>query len=157
MTENPPSLLSNLQKRDAEHLQLLSIFHFVMAGLALLGILFLLCHYAIFSTVFNNPKMWQNQKDGPPPAEFFAAFKWLYLFFGTGMLACGSLNLLSGFSLRARKRRMFSLVVAGINCLMFPLGTALGVFTIIILQRDSIRELYEDDQGAKVSSAAPLA
>jgi hypothetical protein len=37
---------------------------------------------------------------------------------------------------------MFSLVVTGITCLSFPFGTALGVFTIIVLTRGSVRQLY---------------
>jgi hypothetical protein len=34
-------------------------------------------------------------------------------------------------------------VVAGINCLHIPLGTVLGIFTIVVLCRESVRELYE--------------
>jgi len=59
MTELPP-LLRDQRKIDAEHLNLLSIFHFVGAGLALLGILFVVAHFSIFHAVFSNPKMWEN-------------------------------------------------------------------------------------------------
>jgi len=38
---------------------------------------------------------------------------------------------------------MFSLIIAGINCVQFPFGTVLGVFTFVVLLRDSVRELYE--------------
>lgn len=131
------------RKIDAKHLGILSIFHFVGAVLALFGILFLLAHYAIMHAVFNNPKLWEDQKQGPPPAQLFAIFKWFYLVFGAWFLASGVLNVISGFCLRARKHRTFSLVVAGINCLHLPLGTVLGVFTIVVLVRDSVRELYE--------------
>jgi len=132
------------RKIDADHLKLLSIFHYVGAGLAFFGILFLLAHFAIFHAFLANPKMWENQKQGPPPAEFFALFKWFYLVFGVWFLASGVLNVISGLCIRARKHRTFSLVVGGINCLHIPLGTLLGVFTIIVLIRDSVRELYED-------------
>jgi hypothetical protein len=69
MSELPP-LPRDQRKIDADHLKLLSIFPFVGAGLALLGILFLLAHYAMFSAFFSNPKMWEGPKQGPPPAEF---------------------------------------------------------------------------------------
>jgi hypothetical protein len=124
-------------------LNLLSIFHFVGAGFAMLGILFLLAHFAMFHAIISNPKMWPDQKQGPPPAEIFAIFKWFYLVFGIWFLASGVLNVISGFCLRARKHRTFSLVVAGINCAHIPLGTVLGVFTIVVLIRDSVRELYK--------------
>jgi hypothetical protein len=37
---------------------------------------------------------------------------------------------------------MFCLVMAGIACIFMPFGTALGVLTIIVLMRDSVRELF---------------
>lgn len=138
-----PPLMRDQRKVDADHLNLLAIFHFVGAGLAVLGILFLLAHFAMMHAIFANPKLWENQKQGPPPAEFFAIFKWFYLVMGTWFVASGILSVLSGLFLRARKHRTFSLVVAGILCLHLPLGTVLGVFTIIVLMRDSVRELYE--------------
>ena len=145
MSELPP-LPRDQRKIDADHLKLLSIFHFVVAGLAILGILFLLAHYAIFHAFLANPKMWENQKQGPPPAEFFAILKWFYLLFAVWFVSSGILNLISGLCLRARKHRTFSTIVAGINCLHIPFGTVLGVFTIIVLIRDSVRELYEAQQ-----------
>jgi hypothetical protein len=142
MNDLPP-VFRDQRKVDADHLKLLSIFHFVGAGFAVLGILFLLCHYAFLHFFFTNPKMWENQKGGPPPAEFFAIFKWFYLVGALWFIGSAILNVLSGLFLRARKYRAFSIVVAGFNCLYMPIGTVLGVFTIIVLIRDSVRELYE--------------
>jgi hypothetical protein len=142
MSELPP-LPRDQRKIDANHLQILSIFHFVGAGLALLGILFLLAHYAVLHAFLANPKFWQDQKQAPPPAEFFAIFKWFYLIFGAWFATSGIVNVISGLCLRARNHRTFSLVVAGVNCVHVPLGTVLGIFTIIVLSRDSVRELYE--------------
>ncbi len=142
MSELPP-ITRDQRKIDADHLQLLSIFHFVGAGLAFLGILFLLAHFMMFHAFLSNPTFWQNQKQTPPPAEFFAIFKWFYLVFGAWFFVSGTLNLISAFCLRARKCRTFSLIVAGINCVHVPFGTVLGVFTIIVLIRDTVRELYD--------------
>ncbi len=152
MSELPP-LLRDQRKVDADHLKLLSVFHFIGAGLALLGILFLLGHWALMHAFLDNPKMWENQKQSPPPAEFFAIFKWFYLVFAVWFVASGVLNLISGLCIRARKHRTFSMVVAGINCAHIPLGTVLGVFTIIILVRNSVRELYEARRRAGGDSA----
>jgi hypothetical protein len=33
-------------------------------------------------------------------------------------------------------------VVAAINCAFFPFGTALGIFTIIVLQRSTVKMTY---------------
>src|SRR5438552_956020 len=56
----PEVLIQNQRKRDREHLKLLSILHFVVAGLALLGIGFLFVHYFFMHTFFSNPEMWKN-------------------------------------------------------------------------------------------------
>jgi hypothetical protein len=103
----------------------------------------LAAHYAVMHEVFTNPKFWAGQKQSPPPAELFAILKWFYLAGALWFTGSAILNVASGFCLRARKGRMFSVVVAVINCLHIPLGTALGVFTIIVLLRASVRDLYE--------------
>ena len=143
MSELPP-IARDQRKIDANHLNLLAIFHFVGAALAIFGVLFLLVHYTIMHAVFTNPEFWQNQKQGPPPEQIFAMFKWFYVLGGLWFLLSGVLNVISGFCLRARKCRTFSLIVAGINCLHVPLGTVLGVFTMVVLVRDSVQELYQN-------------
>jgi hypothetical protein len=144
-----PTLPRDQRKIDADHLKLLSVFHFVGAGLAVLSLLFLAAHFAVMHVVFTNPKMWQNPGGVAPPPEFFGIFKWFYLIFGLWFAASGILNILSGLFLRARKQQTFSMVVAGINCLHIPIGTVLGVFTLIVLMRDSVRELYETPPNPK--------
>lgn len=147
MSEAPP-MLRDPRKADADQLTLLAVFHFVGAGLAGFGMLFLFVHYSIMSAVFNNPQMWNNAQmmknlpQGPSPEQFFGIFKWFYVFGGAWFVASLGLNVISGFCLLGRKGRMFSMVVAGMNCLHIPLGTVLGVFTIIVLMRDSVREAY---------------
>ena len=143
MTELPP-LIRDQRKADADHLRLLSIFHFVGAGLAVLGLGFLAIHYLFFHAFLNNPEVWRNQKGAlPPPREFLALLKWFYVFFGLWLVMSGIANVLSGIFLGRRKYRTFSLIVAVINCIHIPLGTALGVFTIIVLLRPSVLELYQ--------------
>ena len=137
-----PPLQSDRRRIDEGHLSLLSIFHFVSAGLAVLGLLFLFAHYTIFHFFFTNPAMWQGSKQPGPPPQFFMFLQGLYAIMGTWFITSGVLNVLSGLFLRARKHWTFSIVVAAIDCLHFPLGTVLGVFTIIVLIRPSVRELY---------------
>jgi len=141
---------------DRDHLNVLAIFHFVVAALAIVGIAFLFLHYTLMSSVFEHPGFWQPQHTAgatplphpsevhPPqfPAHFFAIFKWFYVVAGVCLLLAFVGNLFSGFFLRARKHRVFSLVVAGLDCLQIPFGTVLGVFTIVVLARESVMELY---------------
>ena len=102
---------------------------------------FLVLHYTIMNYVFSNPDMWKGQKN-PPPPELFHFLIWFYVAAWVFLLVFVVLNILSGFYLRQRRNRMFSLVVGGLNCIHVPLGTALGVFTIMVLSRESVRDLY---------------
>ena len=139
----PPTASERQHIIDSEHIKLLSIFHFVVAGLALGGIAFLFLHYAMMNHVFSNPDLWKSQKETmPSPREFMKVFVWFYIFMGIIFVAAFILNLLSGIFLHRRRHRIFSMVVGGLNCLQIPFGTLLGIFTIIVLSRDSIRATY---------------
>ncbi len=139
----PEVVIQNQRRRDNEQMKLLMIFHFVFAGLALVGIAFLGVHYAIMHTAFSDPRMWKAQTQAMPPKAFLDAFIWFYLFMGLLMLIGFALNVISGLFMWQRKNRMFSLIIAGLDCVQIPFGTALGVFTIMVLSRESVRELYE--------------
>jgi hypothetical protein len=135
-------LMRDQRKSDADHLQLLAIFHFVFAGLAFVGLGFLCLHHAVVRHFLGHPEFWRNQQGGPPPEQILAWLNWFYLGFGVLFVTGGLLNVISGLCLRRRAGRLFSLVIAGLNCIQIPFGTALGVFTIIVLLRDSVREAY---------------
>jgi hypothetical protein len=145
---NPPTLRDDAQrKKDRDNLNLLSVFHFVIGGLALLGLGFLAVHYLIMRAMMSKPNMWNSPQNTPPfsPPQFMHVMVWFYLFMGLVCVAGSALNLLSGLFLRQRKNRVFSLVVAAFDCLQIPFGTVLGVFTIIVLMRDSVCEWYQQE------------
>ena len=127
---------------DAEHVRLLAIFHFVSAAFSLLGVLFSSLYFVLFQVIFSNPQIFEQSQQGAPPAEMMAIFRWFTGVFVVWFLVSCVGNLLSGFFLRARRHRTFSMVVAAINCLHIPLGTILGVFTLVVLGRESVRKLY---------------
>lgn len=138
--DNLPPVYGTRPNKDDEHLILLSIFHFVFGGLALLGgIGFLAIHFLILSTVVTHSQPWQTNNGSP---AFYAGFIFFYVLAGMIILAVCILNILSGIFLRQRKHRTFSTVIAALDCFQIPFGTALGVFTIILLQRDSVRQSY---------------
>ncbi|HVJ46578.1 MAG TPA: hypothetical protein VM511_09360 [Luteolibacter sp.] len=61
------------------------------------------------------------------------------LIFGMSLAIC---LFLVGRWLTARKHPTFCFVVACIQCINMPLGTLLGVFTILVLNRPSVRALF---------------
>lgn len=132
-------------RRDVEHLRLLAIFHYVSAGLALIGIAGIGAHYMIFRSIFMDPSMFPPSKGGPTPQEFFDIFKIFYVITTAWFVLTGLGNLLSAAFLRRRTNRTFSMVVAGFNCFYMPLGTVLGVLTFVVLGRDSVMRMYEEN------------
>jgi hypothetical protein len=138
----PPYITDDQRRRDNDQIHLLAIFHFVLAGLMLLGMGFLCLHYFALHYVFSHPEIFKTNANLDAPKAIFAAFIWFYLLVGfIAAVACVA-NILSGVFLWQRRNRMFSLVVAGLDCLQIPFGTALGVFTFIVLLRDSVRQSY---------------
>ena len=136
------------RQRDRDHIKLLAIFHFVMAGLVLLGIGFLVMHYFIMQTVFRSPAMLNTPQGRPPfsPDDVLRIMMVFYIFSGVLCVVASALNVISGFFLLGGKHHVFSIVIAALDCLMVPLGTALGVFTIIVLSRDSVAAAYQEPQ-----------
>jgi hypothetical protein len=136
--------------RDTEQLNLLSIFHYVVAGLAALFSFFPLL-YTTVGAIFIFAARHGTAKPGEDlPPEFlgwiFAVLGSLLFLTGIAMAIC---ILIAGRSLALRKRYTFVLVMACIECLFIPFGTILGVFTIVVLSRESVRGLF--------STAAPQA
>lgn len=124
-------------------MRILGIFHFVAAGVAFLGVGLLYMHYTTIHALLAEPIPLKNQPgSGPSTEDFFGIFKWFYLMIGTLAVAGGFGNLLSGLLIVRRKLRIFSLIMAAVNCVMVPFGTVLGVFTMVVLLRPSVREVY---------------
>jgi hypothetical protein len=129
--------------RDQEHLQLLSIFHYVVAGLAALFSFFPLL-YTIIGTIFIFAARHDTAKPGEDlPPEFLG---WIFAVIGSGLflfgLAIAICILIAGRSLALRKRYSFAMVTACIECIFVPFGTILGVFTIVVLSRESVKGLF---------------
>ncbi len=61
---------------------------------------------------------------------------------GIVMVPLFILHLFAAAGLKKRSRYTLILVVSGLACLSFPLGTALGVFSIIVLMRPSVKALF---------------
>jgi hypothetical protein len=129
--------------QDREHLKLLSIFHYVVAGMAGLFALFPIFHLIMgLVLIFASDKFTGN--GSPPPPEFIG---WLFVIFALVFISLGwamaILILTTGRFLARRKHYQFCLVMACIECLFMPFGTILGVFTILVLVRASVKQLFE--------------
>lgn len=127
---------------DREQLDLLSIFHWVLAAIVALFSLFPSIHLAMGLAIVSGELQPNRGSESFP----FEAMGWFIVVFAALFIVLGFTFAValaqSGRYLKARRRRKFCLVVAGISCAFVPLGTVLGVFTIIVLNRDSVRASF---------------
>jgi hypothetical protein len=80
----------------------------------------------------------QNQ----PPAFFGWFMVGIALLFILAGWAFAVVVFLAGRFIASRKHYTFCFVVACIECMFMPFGTVLGVFTIIVLMRQSVKNLF---------------
>jgi hypothetical protein len=142
MTEPNPPPRAQVNAEDGQ-LRVLATLHFVAAGLSLAGIGLLLWHYARMHAAFLDVTAGKRQHGGSASLEeFFLVFRQFYLVAGAVLAACAVGNLLSGFFIRGRRHHLLSLAVACLNCLVVPIGTVFGAFTLVVLLRDAVRDQY---------------
>ena len=127
--------------QDDEHLRLLGIFHYVCAGMAALFACFPIIHLVLGLMMVLNPRVFGPIKEQPPPF-----IGWFFVIFASGIMLAGwtfaGLVAWAGRCLGRRKHYTFCLVTACVACLFMPMGTVLGVFTIIVLMRPSVKTLF---------------
>lgn len=129
---------------DREHLRLLAIFHWVVAGFAALFSLIPVIHLTIGIAMVSGRFPEQAAHDtAPVPLEvvgwFFVVIAGIWIVCGLAFAVCLAM---AAHSLANHRRRTFCMVIAGLSCAFFPFGTALGVFTLVVLSRDSVRALF---------------
>lgn len=133
--------MDSLTPQDRDHLRVLSIMHYIFAGLGVVGLGFLGAHYAMMRT-FMNPEFMKHEQN-PPPEAFMDMLVWFYVVFGAILLLGMVLNVMVAQRLKARRGRMFCMVVAALDLLQMPLGTLLGIFTLLVLSRESVRRTFD--------------
>jgi hypothetical protein len=138
--------------RDLEHLKILSILFYVLAGLTLFPIIFGL-FYAVMGLFFGAAAV---SASGEAPAALFGGI--FVIFGGIFVLVFATLGFLifkAGRNLSKREGYTFAFVIACVICLWIPLGTILGVFTIIVLTRDSVKALFNGENYPQYRNTPP--
>ena len=133
--------------RDTEQLNLLAIFHYVVAGLAAFCSFFPLA-FTVLGVIFIFAARHGTAKPGEElPPEFLG---WIFAVLGSVLFVIGIAMaiciLIAGRCLSRRRCYSFALVMACVECLFIPFGTILGVFTIIVLLRESVKALFAATQ-----------
>ncbi|MBL0043167.1 MAG: hypothetical protein IPP33_01750 [Flavobacteriales bacterium] len=123
------------------HLSTLSVLHYVNGGVTCFGGLFMLVLVGLGTFLGSD---WLAAQEGEAPPAFlgglFIVLGWVLFIFIEVM---GILNIVSGRLISRQEGRTFSMVVAAFECLHFPIGTALGIYTIVVLNDAEVKVAYE--------------
>ncbi len=143
--------------QDLEHLRLLSIFHYVVAGLGALFSCLPVFHLGLGLMMLLAPEVLEHGPHGNPGALrvvglFLTAVPAMLIFAGWAIAFC---VFLAGQFLGRHRHYTFCLVMADILCMMVPFGTVLGVFTILVLVRPSVKALFDQDAAGSLGNSPP--
>lgn len=143
--------------RDLKHLKILSFGYYFCA--AVCGLIFMLPLLYIFTAhlqvmtestamgmswyLHGDPNIGEMFQQGQTNS-FFMVFVMIFGFgFGLPLLAMIIANYYCAKSLRRQKNYTFCLVMAGLNTASPPFGMVLGIFSLVVLLRDSTKSLFQ--------------
>lgn len=137
--------------QDMEHLRILAICQYVHAGICAVYALFPIIHlimglFFILGTHGHSAKGSTNEC----PPEFIG---WLFVGMALVIIIIGmtlaSSMFLTGRYMNHRKHWLACIILSGLQCIIFPTGTTLGIFSIVILTRPNVKRMF----GVKLSKS----
>lgn len=136
---------------SSQNLELITIFHYVVSAVIFLkgmtAFMFMGIGAIAMVTVM--------QQEGPDPPAAAAMgligiiFFVIPIFFSAVTATIGTAVLIAGRRIAKRTHLTYCQIIAGLECLCFPYGTVLGVFTLIALTRDDIKTQFQDNSADK--------
>ncbi|HMJ91830.1 MAG TPA: hypothetical protein VK530_18545 [Candidatus Acidoferrum sp.] len=126
-------------REDADQLRLLSILYYVWGGLTVM----LSCLGGVWAAIVLGIVAGATRNQPNPPPAAIGGLVAVILIGAIGLaVVVGALTAWTGKCIGDRRSYTFCLVIAAITCLSFPFGTALGVFTLIVVTRPSVKALF---------------
>jgi hypothetical protein len=132
--------------QDEAQLNNLALAHYIVGGVMMMVSCLPLIHVCVgLLFLMGGSGFFPETSCAPPPF-----FGWLFLLMGFVFFVLAQASsisvIVSGRFLKKRKNYLFSFIVACIACAFVPFGTILGVFTIVVLSRESVKKLYDNNQ-----------
>ena len=146
-----------------ERLRLLALGYYVKGAVGAVFVSFLLLHFCVFlgfslipesswnassksATTAQSPSVLASPaprlaNQGPPVIMFriFAAVIGVIILLGWTF---GALTIYAGRCVQKRKHRVLIYVMAGLNCVLIPWGTLLGIATFVLLQSPAGQQAF---------------
>ncbi|UDQ97434.1 hypothetical protein AAEX28_10465 [Lentisphaerota bacterium WC36G] len=133
----------NIDKKEVENLNLLGVFFYVFGGIVALFSLLPIFHFFMGLLIVCLP----NQEPAQVPIKamgiMFIIFALIFITIGECIAVA---LIIAGRKLRQQKAYMYCFVMSAVVCIFTPLGTVLGVFSIIELNKERVRHIFECKQ-----------
>lgn len=127
------------------NLDTIAIFHFISGGLKIFASLFVLIYVLMGAGM-----LVAGGHSGGAEMQITGGVILIFgLFAFLMVIALGILSILCGKYLRERRNRIFCMVMAGFACMNAPLGTVLGIFTILEIEKPEVKQLFEENKAKK--------
>ena len=124
-------------ERDERQLKLLSKIQVIY------GIVNVFVTYLFYETIYYWFNAYRKSMELTKPdhqVELELGFGLVIFLVGVAILFC---IILAGQSLSRHESYEFCMMVAIFECLLIPLGTIIGIWTILVLRRPSVRALFK--------------
>ena len=147
--------MGELVDRDEEQLRLLSLFHYITAGVTAVFGSFPIIHIAVGLMFLLMPEAAPSLptgKSGGLPREFGLFFVAIGGLFVLGGWTLAALHYLTGRYLKQRRNYWFCMIVSGLSSLLCMFANAIvGIAPIVVLSRDSVRGLFQQTASSGVT------
>jgi hypothetical protein len=156
MRNLPQGGLSTMNK-DLDHLKLLGVLHTIWGILAIVfGLIFGIIYIGIGVATAASPNTATDT--GMSAGAFGGIFIGLGIGFLVAAVIYGILMLLAGGKLRKQRGHGFCFFVGILDLLGFP-SIILGIFTLMVLSRPTVKELFKGGavSGSAVQAVPPVA
>lgn len=118
----------------------IGIAHYVLGGLTALMSLFFLIYAFIGGAILASPDAGRGGNDAAVVSGIFIVIGIVGALF---CVAWGGLKVYAGYCFNARKNYTFCFVMACLDCLNMPIGTVLGVLSIVVLMKPETKALFQ--------------
>jgi len=139
---------------DESNLNSLALAHYIVGGVMALFSCMPLIHMTVGLFILIGEESFMFEEGEDFPSQIMG---WMFFLIGLLCFLVGQVSsiliIVSGRFIKKRKKRIFSFFMACVACLGAPLGTILGVFTIIVLSRDSVKRIYGEGEVMEYETA----
>lgn len=133
-----------MRSKDEGDLNLLSILHYVWTALLGCTTVGMVGYFVLIAAFIGNAPPGPHASSHAAHDQEVAAGITVIVgvVMALIMIPLVVLHLLAASGLKKRTRYMLTFIMSCFTCMSFPLGTALGVWSIIVLQRPGVKALF---------------